>query len=157
MTPISTVITAVMDKMRLVPGLLQAVAGVPDSIYSYTDLRPPNRSIEDAAGQMQSPSMMLALMGIEYGKRGDFDAWKFNFAIYLRMESVESYAAGVIGYHEVFQHFIDGIPAGSTLRLLDTVIHANFDLIEGPALERVLDQDGTEYWVIRFYLTEIGG
>lgn len=142
MTEPTEVLTALVAKMRAVKGLVAAV-GHRDNISVYSDMYPPMRGLEEAVGQMPVPSILVALHRIVITEM----QWHWQFSANLRTESVA-------GVYEAFNQFVNGIPKGEDVSLINCEIHPNFDPMDAVSLERAPQAGGAERWYIRFDLME---
>lgn len=143
----SEIVSSLVSLLKTIPDLVELLGNNSERIYAYLDIYPQNVNLQKAVHDMESPSVMVAYQdwGIEGGPI------IHHLTIYMRPGTDTSYS-------DMTLLFVDGVPAGSPVALINASIHDDLDLmrIEGRCA-RQLDSEGVEFWQLDISLNEKWG
>jgi hypothetical protein len=139
-------VDALVAKLRAIPGLVAEMDGDPERIRAYHDLYPKRTSLALAIYEMAVPSILIAWQGTAPGSFGAGGVWKHNLALYLRAAD----------YYRLFDLIVNGVPAGSALKMLYTTVHPVCHPMDLPSIGRATDEQGTDYFEVTVSFTEMG-
>ncbi len=148
-------VDALVAKLRAIPELVAEMEGDPERIRAYHDLYPKRVSLPLAIYEMPVPSILVAWQGTTPGSFGSSEAWKHNLSLYLRArETLEDDPP--TAYYRLFDLIVNGVPAGSALKMLYTTVHERCHPMDLPSIQRAADEQGTDYFEVTVSFTEMG-
>jgi hypothetical protein len=148
-------VDALVAKLRAIPELVAEMEGDPQRIYAYHDLYPKRVSLPLAIHQMPAPAVMVAWQGTLPGAFGGMEAWRHQISLYLRArETLEG--DGPTAYYRLFDLIVNGVPVGSTLKMLYTTVHPRCQPMDTPSISRQSDAEGLDYFEVSTGFLEIG-
>jgi len=151
------IVNSLVDLLRHIPDLVAELGGDEQRIYAYHDRYPKNISLEMAKYQMPAPGIMVVLQGTGVGKRGDFNAWKHDFSIFLR--AAEDTGEDLPkGYYEIYRLMMKGIPSNGDGQALEyAVVNSSCEPMDDvPPIRRQTDSAGIDFFEVQMTFTEIG-
>ena len=149
-------VDALVDFLRDIPDLVEALGGDAQRISAYHDRYPKNTSLERARNESLHPSILVAYGGT--ADTGGIDGWSTELTLLLRAGE-ELGEATPDGYYQLFRQIIKGVPAtkGETgVAMNNQTVHASFHPMERPVLRRQTDQTGVDYFEAILTFREIG-
>lgn len=152
---------AIVSQLRLVPGLVSEMGGDSSRISAYYDSHPRSISVNRAILDMRTPEILVIYDGFAPGNASGREVWKHSFRIIYRPGERELDTDTGETHYTGLDLLVDGVPAGSSLKLLDMEFDSSCESMDVPRSERMswtITQDGAQqdYWVIRLALTEKG-
>lgn len=132
-----TLCDALRDKLRAIPALVTLMANDPLRIVCYVDS---DSGLLRSVNEMQLPSMLIAWQEMQ-GQSDALQAWTHRLSIFVRY-------AGRFG--ALLYQVTNGVPTGGDGRRLTApdVVHPDWEMVGVPTAQRVIDDDGTEYFEI---------
>jgi hypothetical protein len=159
-----TILGEWVTALQALPNLIQALGdGGSSRIQFYSENAtifgaPAENNLRLAILSMPPASVMVAWQGTRPGRLGTLLTFVHEFSIYLRAPE-----HGDVGYEDLFDALVNGLPSGSSLKMLHTNIDPHCEPMDFhlPAAQRnvmVVSSDGAtfEYFEIRTSLIESG-
>jgi hypothetical protein len=120
------IISALVDLLRDIPDLVEAVGGDEAKIYAYKDRYPKNVSLELAIYQMPAPGVMVAFQGTEPTASGGFQVWQHRISIFCRAGE-DSGDDTPSGYYRLFRLIVKGKPTSLGQEMQYVTVHPSCD------------------------------
>ena len=151
----SELVNTLVAMLRDIPELIVEMDGDPDRIYPYHDQYPKHSSLTHALHAMPSPAMMVAWIGTSPGSFGGVDVWKHQVTVYLRArETFEGDPP--TAYYRLFRLLTKGVPAGTSVEMLNATVHPACHPMGLPLIQRQVDTEGLDYFEVPITFTEMG-
>jgi hypothetical protein len=148
--------------LRQIPELVTALGGE-DRIVGYKDSFPKQSNLRTAIVQQQPGSILIVFMGtdkVRFSSGGGAWSFRHRFSFFVRAPLSRDRS---VSYAEIWNQFVNGVPSGTTLKLLNTEIHLECDPMdrEGPTSQRnqlvvSLDGETLDYFEFSATLIEKG-
>ncbi len=141
---------ALVAALRGIAELVQEMDGDVERIRGHYDAYPTQASLARAVYDMKAPGILVAYRGYGYQTGRYGSAWMHSFSIFAKCRRTNpGDPAGT--QHRALQLLVEGVPAGSGKRLLDTEVHDSCLSMELPVCTRqtqVIDALGNmqDYW-----------
>ncbi len=150
----SAIAEALVAALRDIPDLVAEVGGDDQRIYAYHDRFPDRVSLEMAKYEMPAPGVMVAWQGTRPGSRGEFNAWKHQFSIFLRSKAETNEPPD--GYYKLHRLIMTGVPAsGDGQQMQYATIHPDcLPMDDMPDISRQADAAGVDLFEISLSFTE---
>ncbi len=105
--------------------------------------------------ELPSPGLMVVWQGTKPGSRGEFNAWKHQFSIYLRAKAETGDPPD--GYYKLYTLIMTGVPAnGDGQQMQYATIHSEcLPMDDMPEISRQADISGVDIFEISLSFTEI--
>ncbi len=149
------IVSALVEFLRDIPDLVEAVGDDETKIYAYEDRYPSNISLEMAKYQMPAPGVMVAYNGTYPGSFNASESYKHEISISVRAGQ-DSGDETPSGFYRLFRLVIRGTPTGQAQPMQYLVIHASCQPMDPPSMRRQTDAAGVDYFEIVMTFTEIG-
>lgn len=135
--------------------IMTPLGGSSPNILGYNDEFPAddrNANLNRAINALAPPGCLVAWMGTAPGEVNRNEMYKHRLRAHIRIGP----DSGSVSYGDTFKALIDGVPTGSTVKLLNSFIHPNCLPMEVPSANRKIGTNGLEYLAVDIILPEIG-
>lgn len=150
------IVDALVDLLRDIPDLVEAVGDDPERIFAYHDRYPKNVSLDKARYELPSPGIMVAYQGTAPGSFGGFEVWRHEISLTLRAAEEPDKGEPPAGYYQLFRLIVKGIPAGKGVPMNNLTVHPSCHPMDTPTMRRQTDAAGIDYFEVLLSFTEIG-
>ena len=156
-----TLVAAIVAKLRDIPALVTAIGGDATKIVSYDFRYPKQTSFREAVSELTAPGLLVVFRGIGPslfpGISNSRSTRRYDFAVFVRSREIVDADPATAGYYAVFEEMEKGVVTGSGQRFIYSEIVSGCYPIGGPlSVLPGSDEEGRDYWEVRFSLHEAG-
>ena len=158
MTNPGTLLDAIVTQLRATALLVVEMGGDAQRILPYYDEYPKNKDVDRAIAMLPAPGVLVHHPA-GGGSSGRMQPWAYEFELILKSGEKQPTDSGAVHYAALHLLRGAGVPAGSSLSLLDMEIHPSVDpMVTPPRWQRrsvtIASGDVINYFSIYWTLTE---
>jgi hypothetical protein len=145
-----------VDLLRDIPDLVEAMNGDAAKIYAYEDRYPKNNSLERAKGLVPSPGIMIGFEGSGPARYGEQEVWEYRLSASFRA-AVDAGDPTPSGYYRLFRLLVKGVPSsGDGTAMQYRTVHESCMPMGTPMMDRKIDINGNDYFEVSLSFIEMG-
>lgn len=150
----STLLDALVTKLRLIPGLVTEM-NLASNINAFHDEDAVSSDVRSAVAKLTSPGMLVFWDSTQPAGMGSRIVWAHTYRVVFHQKP-----GAPKGAAKVWEYLVNGVPTGSSLRMLLTEIDPACYAMDAPSISRTFMQidpttnSGTEYFEARLTFRE---
>jgi len=146
---------AIVDTLRTIPDLIDAMAGDPNNISVHRFYPGTGASLAQAVAQMHAPSILVSWKGTLGGNFSGMHIWKHPFDIYVRTANVAG-SQTPSGPGHVWWLMMNKPVNNGTLNIRQIPIVDGADIMDIPSISHRQDEELTDFFCGIVTIPEIG-
>jgi hypothetical protein len=147
----ATLISALVTKLRLIPGVVTEMDGDATAVAAYEDTFPSATSLQNAIATMPSPGILVVWNGSGPAASGRGERWTHRFSLILRARNK---------YTTLYSAIMNGVPTGGTLKFPLVTLDAGCSPINTATCDRrslfIDERTSLDFFELQFSLAERG-
>jgi len=146
---------AIVDTLRTIPDLVDAMGGDPANIFAHQYLYGEENSLAKAVAEMKAPSMLLAWKGTLGGNFNGMTVRKHPYELYIRTKNVAG-SLTPAGPGHVWWLAMNKPVNGGTLNIRQIQIMDGVDIMDIPSVSHRQDEELADFFCGSMVIPEFG-
>lgn len=152
MLDVALLINSIVEKLQDIPELVACLNHRPEQIFAYHDIYPSKANLFKAVATMTPGQIMVSWAGCQ-PPPSTMGYWAHNIQIFIRAAE-EQPTARPDGYYRLIRMIFDGVPRGGSCSMRQISFMPYLDPMTAESAVRMVDEQGTDYFEVRFQLVE---